>query len=266
VTFEMLAEMLTPADPVRLAIYASPWPTLLIMSSYLVFVFKLGPKLMKGRKPFDLRTFIKFYNIGQILYNATIIYYGALFLFFMDTYDLKCIKPLPMDHRHKDYERWMTNFYAINKIIDLSETVVFVLRKKYKQISFLHVFHHVIMAGSCYFIITFNGHGGILFPFCLINAVVHGFMYTYYYLSSLNEAIQKSIWWKKYITIIQLLQFGIIMVIFLRMMMEPNCSTPPFTNYLVGIITPSFTILFINFFYKSYILPSKKHAKQPQNT
>ncbi|EDV32925.1 uncharacterized protein Dana_GF22463 [Drosophila ananassae] len=257
--------MLTPVDPERLALYASPWPTFLIMSSYLVFVLKLGPKLMEERKALNLRTFIKYYNIGQIIYNVTIIYYGAKFLFFMDTYDLKCIKPLPLAHKHKDYERWMTNLYAINKLIDLSETVVFVLRKKNKQISFLHVFHHVVMAGTCYFIITLNGHGGILFPFCLINALVHAIMYTYYYLSSMNETLQKNIWWKKYITIIQLLQFGVIMVIFLRMTMDPNCSTPPFTNYVVGIVIPSFIILFINFFYKSYILSDKKRVKLPQD-
>lgn len=39
--------------------------------------------------------------------------------------------------------------YFIVKIIDLLDTVFFVLRKKYNQISFLHVYHHagMVMGG-----------------------------------------------------------------------------------------------------------------------
>jgi hypothetical protein len=37
---------------------------------------------------------------------------------------------------------WM---YYMTKLIDLTDTVVFVLRKKSNQITFLHVFHHFSM-------------------------------------------------------------------------------------------------------------------------
>jgi hypothetical protein len=36
-------------------------------------------------------------------------------------------------------------FYSMTKVFDLIDTVVFVLRKKPNQITFLHVFHHISM-------------------------------------------------------------------------------------------------------------------------
>lgn len=65
--------MLTPVDPEQLAFLASPWPTAIILTTYLVFVLKVGPSFMECRKPFDLRGIIKAYNILQILYNGSLV-------------------------------------------------------------------------------------------------------------------------------------------------------------------------------------------------
>lgn len=44
-------------------------------------------------------------------------------------------------------------FYYVNKIIDLIETFVFILRKKSAQVTILHVSHHSLMVllGNAYF-------------------------------------------------------------------------------------------------------------------
>ena len=49
------------------------WPTILILFCYLIIVFQLGPRYMKNRPAYDLRTFIKFYNLFQILSNFYIV-------------------------------------------------------------------------------------------------------------------------------------------------------------------------------------------------
>lgn len=42
-------------------------------------------------------------------------------------------------------------YYTYNKYTDLIETMIFVLRKKENQVSFLHVYHHVaIILGSTF--------------------------------------------------------------------------------------------------------------------
>jgi hypothetical protein len=47
---------------------------------------------------------------------------------------------------------WM---YYVTKIVDLIDTIVFVLRKKPNQITFLHLFHHISM--------VMNGWSGVRF-------------------------------------------------------------------------------------------------------
>jgi len=49
-----------------------------ILVAYLLFVLKLGKIFMKNRKPYDLKTVLKVYNIFQVLYNG--IYFGMVSL------------------------------------------------------------------------------------------------------------------------------------------------------------------------------------------
>ncbi|KAH8241407.1 hypothetical protein KR026_000310, partial [Drosophila bipectinata] len=255
---KLILPMLSPVDPVILPIFSSPWPTLIILSSYLLFVLKVGPKLMKNREPFDLRGVIKVYNIFQIVYNSWMFLYTIHFLFVLRAYDLGCMNTLPLDHEHKDRERYFSNLYLINKFIDLVETVFFILRKKKRQISVLHVFHHVSMPFAVYIGIIYNGYGGIATSYCLMNVMVHVLMYTYYYLSSVSESVQKSLWWKKYITISQMVQFAIILACITYSLSQPECTVPKVTSYLSGILNFSFLMLFTNFYVRTYVLADRK--------
>lgn len=46
-----------------------------------------------------------------------------------------------------------------------------------------------------------GGEGAVL---ALLNSIVHVVMYTYYLLSGLGPRFQKYLWWKKYVTKMQL--------------------------------------------------------------
>lgn len=46
--------------------------------------------------------------------------------------------------------------------------------------------------------------GGLGTFHALLNCVVHVIMYSYYALSAMGPAYQKYLWWKKYMTTIQL--------------------------------------------------------------
>lgn len=48
---------------------SSPFPTLSIIAFYLYFVTNLGPKLMQDRKEFNIKIFITFYNLFQVVVN-----------------------------------------------------------------------------------------------------------------------------------------------------------------------------------------------------
>ena len=45
-------------------------------------------------------------------------------------------------------------YYFLNKISDLLETIFFVLRKRSRQISFLHVYHHILVV-ACFYLTIF---------------------------------------------------------------------------------------------------------------
>jgi hypothetical protein len=48
-----------------------------------------------------------------------------------------------------------------------------------------------------------GGHGTLL---GLINTFVHIIMYTYYLLAALGPTVQKYLWWKKYLTTLQIVR------------------------------------------------------------
>jgi elongation of very long chain fatty acids protein 7 len=66
-------------QPIVASFYQIP----LIIFAYLYFVLGYGPKFMKNRSPYKLKTFMQLYNIIQIFINTFLIYEafdGGLFL------------------------------------------------------------------------------------------------------------------------------------------------------------------------------------------
>lgn len=95
--------------------------------------------------------------------------------------------------------------YFLLKVLDLLDTVFFVLRKKDRQISFLHLYHHTGMV-----VLTWNatkflpGGHGVFTGF--INSIIHVIMYTYYLLALISPKYKNNLWWKKYITQMQMVR------------------------------------------------------------
>lgn len=99
-------------------------------------------------------------------------------------------------------------WYYLAKITELLDTVFFVLRKKDKQISFLHVYHHGGMPFIGYVLTKYFPGGHIVFA-GLLNSIVHVVMYTYYMISAMGPKYQKYLWWKKHITSMQLVSISL---------------------------------------------------------
>ncbi|KAH8306953.1 hypothetical protein KR044_001655 [Drosophila immigrans] len=250
-------------DPVaaKLPFLGSAWPTTILLSSYLIFVLKYGKIFMKDRQPFDLKNIIIKYNIFQVIYNFIMFCIIFYFLFLEPIYDFRCMPTIALDHPTKNIERTMCYVYFINKIIDLLDTIFFVLRKSYKQITLLHVFHHVIMVYILYWVVRFYGFGGQFVVMGFLNTFVHTIMYFYYMISAKYPDLKGSIWWKKYITITQIIQFLIIITqcVYIHFF-NPDCEFPAFLQFMLFGISFSFVVMFTKFYVKSYIKPhSLKH-------
>ena len=50
----------------------SYWPTLLLCSAYVYLVTIAGPRFMRDRKPYNISTFLVFYNLFQVILSTYI--------------------------------------------------------------------------------------------------------------------------------------------------------------------------------------------------
>lgn len=67
----------------------TPWPTLTIVVAYVLFVKRIGPQMMKHRKPYELRGPIIAYNLFQVILS-TLIFYKAARHGWLTTYSWRC--------------------------------------------------------------------------------------------------------------------------------------------------------------------------------
>ncbi|KAK0166808.1 hypothetical protein PV327_004291 [Microctonus hyperodae] len=226
---------------------SSPWPGVAILGFYLYFVSNLGPRLMANRQPFKLDRILQIYNVIQIIFNIYLIY-KALTLAWLNEYSYYC-QPVDYSYSPRAIEIAQTVWvYLIVKLIDLLDTVFFVLRKKNNQISFLHVYHHTGMVIGAWGGVKYlaGGHGTFL---GLVNSFVHVIMYSHYFATSLK--ISKP-WWKKYITQLQLVQFAIILYHFAQLLWT-DCGFPVWPAAIFIPQNLFMIVLFGDFYYKTYI-------------
>ncbi|CAG2105410.1 unnamed protein product [Medioppia subpectinata] len=210
-----------------------PWTTWSLIAFYVYFVKDLGPKLMKNVEPFGLRHLMLFYNFAMILVNGWFFYQiVVVFNFGLDLNLFNFEKPDSRDTSPKTLAIIRLSYlFFISKLVDLIETIFFVLRKKHNQISNLHVYHHSVVPLMTHLSIKICPLGGPGTMFPLLNCLVHIVMYTYYLLSSLGPSVQKYLWWKRYITQIQLIQF-VIFSIYSIFFFVYQRGYPPIFHYI----------------------------------
>ncbi|XP_063431011.1 very long chain fatty acid elongase 7-like isoform X2 [Mytilus trossulus] len=246
----MYGELMRNADP-RVDgwfMMSTPWPSLVICLLYLAFV-KMGPTIMADRKPIDLKKILLVYNIGMVGLS-TYCFLEFNFAGWLAGYSLGCE---PVDYSRSPQALRMLNvcwWFYFSKFIELLDTIFFIMRKKFNQVSFLHVFHHAIMPFSWWFGVKFVAGGFGTFH-SMLNSFIHLVMYTYYGLAALGPQYQKYLWWKKYMTSMQIIQF-ILVTIHSVQLLFIDCNYPKFFVYLIGLYAVMFMIMFANFYVNTY--------------
>ncbi|KAF8783177.1 elongation of very long chain fatty acids protein AAEL008004-like [Argiope bruennichi] len=228
----------------------TPFPGMAMIAAYIYFVKVAGPQFMKKRKPFDLRWPMVIYNF-MLVFISLALFLGLGWYSYFNGYSLKC---QPVDYSNKIEAVRLAQIgylFYLTKFVEFADTIFFVLRKKDNQISALHVIHHSIVPFSLWFGIKFAPGGyNTLFPF--LNSFVHVIMYGYYGVAALGEKYKKYLFWKKYMTYIQLAQFVCVMVYAVSLYIN-KCDIPKTFIVMNFIHALLFLALFLNFFIKNYI-------------
>ncbi|XP_050452869.1 elongation of very long chain fatty acids protein AAEL008004-like isoform X1 [Cataglyphis hispanica] len=229
---------------------SSPFPTLFICISYVYVVKVLGPKLMENRKPFQLKNTLIAYNLFQVIFSAWLFYEIGISGWLTGDYSLRC---QPVDYSDSPEVLRMVHaswWYYFSKFTEFMDTIFFVLRKKNNHVSTLHVIHHGCMPMSVWFGVKFTPGGHSTF-FGLLNTFVHIVMYTYYLLAAMGPKIQPYLWWKKYLTAFQMIQFIAIMVHAFQLLFI-DCNYPKAFVWWIGLHAVMFLFLFKEFYQQSY--------------
>lgn len=221
---------------------------------YLSTVFG-GRELMKGRKPYKLATLFQIHNL--LLSGGS-----ALLLVLM----LLEIVPVVWKHgffyaicNNKSWTPRLETYYIINylfKYWELADTMFLVVKKK--PLAFLHVYHHSATAVLCY--TQLNGGTSISWTVITLNLFVHVIMYYYYWATAAGYKI----WWKKYVTVMQITQFildlglvyfGTYSHFAYSRGWKPcvgDCAGSEFAALQGCAILSSYLVLFIMFYRKTY--------------
>jgi len=231
---------------------AIKWPVILCCS-YLMIIFSLQA-WMKNRAPYQLN-FLRIVHNFILCFGSLLMMFGLVKETFL-VYQKHGEEALFCDVNGRQKESgnlffWYYIFF-LSKFYEFIDTVILVLRKK--ELSFLHVFHHFITAILCW--VGLYTETSVQWIVVILNATVHIFMYYYYLAATLNS----DVWWKKYLTTAQIIQFvidmaGITVWWYYTLVLNQKCSgsieAMLFTYFVLG----SFLILFIMFYLKTFKSP-----------
>ena len=243
-----------------------PEIVLLILATYLLFVKIIGPWWMYDRKPYDVFIPMLLYDIIMAIINAVIflsiivnhIDYGQRFLQFKF--------PDPNDHSERTISEINNGYLCyLTRLADLLDTVFFVLRKKQQQITFLHIYHHTLVPLIGWMALKIAPQAPVIILFLMLNSFIHAVMYTYYALAAFGNHLRRYLWWKKYITQLQLLQFMVCGLYGILLYFQQTGY--PMIWFIVAVgQNPIFFYMFYDFYRQAYQDKSKKLNKNDKST
>jgi hypothetical protein len=230
--------------------------------TYVILVFG-GARLMKNRKPFDLKAPLAIWNL--ILSVFSII--GTIRLIPHLVYGL-AINDSSYFFCRQAYAAYgagapglWVNLFIWSKYFELIDTAFLVLRKK--PVSFLHWFHHATVLMYCWDASQYQMPTGIFFA--TFNYLVHAIMYTYYFIA----AVTKPPKWGMFVTVLQIVQMfaGMFVTAYHYYLKStvPNCDGSYHNLAAAFVMYTAYNALFVQFFVGRYLKKktSKKQREEP---
>ncbi|GIY93526.1 elongation of very long chain fatty acids protein AAEL008004 [Caerostris extrusa] len=170
--------------------------------------------LYEGQETFQINGIIVAYNLLMVVLSAFFFFYGGSKTYLFGKYNLMCE---PVDYS-TDHESMLLVkigwWYLMLKIAEFADTEDTTLSS-------------------------------------FINCFIHMIMYSYYCLAALGPQMQKYLWWKKYLTQMQMIQF-IIATIHAAIPIFYDCGFQPVFAYIIIFHAVLFLGMFYNFYRKTY--------------
>ncbi|KAI8388372.1 fatty acid elongase [Radiomyces spectabilis] len=223
--------------------------------TYFVVIFG-GQYMLRQFKPIACQSLFRLHNLLLTIVS------GALLVLLLE-------QLIPQLARHglyyticsaHAYTPQLELIYYLNYLVkywELLDTVFLVVKKK--KLEFLHYFHHSMTMALCY--TQLAGRTTVSWVPIVLNLTVHVLMYYYYY----RTASGAKIWWKRYLTTMQIIQFVIDLIVIYTVSYSyyaytyathlPNfgtCAGEESAAAFGSAILTSYLFLFINFYRVTY--------------
>jgi len=224
---------------------------------YLLVIWCLK-EWMKNRVKFEIRTLALIHNFNMMVISIVCflgMFSGVLRIGWI--YKSEAPEVLLCDSKQREIGGgplyfWTYIFY-LSKFYELLDTVILALKKS--QLRFLHLYHHWITMLLCY--VSLQTYIPVQWIATTLNALVHIPMY-YYYLCAI---LQIDVWWKKYFTTMQIMQFVCVLVThgtayWWQYCYTKNCTSWDAWGNEFGVaVIASYLLLFLQFYHETYKKP-----------
>eukprot|EP00745_Piridium_sociabile_P028250 TRINITY_DN45437_c0_g2_i1.p1 TRINITY_DN45437_c0_g2~~TRINITY_DN45437_c0_g2_i1.p1 ORF type:complete len:320 (+),score=2.28 TRINITY_DN45437_c0_g2_i1:94-1053(+) len=239
---------------------------------YLLFVCT-GRRFFRYRKPLEVDRSLLSWNFALFMFSAYGAFRSCTRLFILlgqRGFLFVACSPALFSYGLGPSGFWTTAF-IFSKIVELTDTVFVVVRKK--NLTFLHWYHHVTVFLYCWDAFVREIPTGIFF--ISINYIVHTMMYLYFFLSGCNSMSKPK--WGIVVTLLQIVQMFIglgvtLLSLYLSRLFPaptlwfPHSRAPlslsdsrgtcvlPSTNPTLGLFMyASYLLLFVRFFVNKHL-------------
>ncbi|KAK3377983.1 putative fatty acid elongase [Podospora didyma] len=241
--------------------------SVLFITLYYAMIIS-GKEFMRHRKPFKLQALFLIHNLYLTAISGFLL---ALFLEqLLPTLVAKGTFYAICDARGGWTQPLVVLYYLnyLTKYLELLDTAFLILKKK--PLTFLHCYHHGATALLCY--TQLAGATSVSWVPITLNLTVHVVMYAYYFLAARGIRV----WWKQWITRLQIAQFVIDLgfvyfsswsyftATYWPWLPHPGtCAGEEFAAITGMSILTSYLVLFISFYLATY---NKKPVGKQQST
>lgn len=126
---------------------------MIVNAFYLWWIYKGGPAYMKKRQPYNVTSLIRIYNVVQVII-CTVFVTEGMRIGFTFNYFFTCESFEFLDSEGQDLVQIGLWMFVLLRLAEYIETFFYVAKKKYSQITLLHVFHHLGAVFTAWFFIS----------------------------------------------------------------------------------------------------------------
>eukprot|EP00246_Nothoceros_aenigmaticus_P013942 TRINITY_DN506_c0_g1_i1.p1 TRINITY_DN506_c0_g1~~TRINITY_DN506_c0_g1_i1.p1 ORF type:complete len:356 (-),score=42.61 TRINITY_DN506_c0_g1_i1:624-1691(-) len=257
---EVLGLDIRNASPIisDLPFVRSPTPVALAILSYLLAVLFCTVRIRRSglknpqRDPLPLKCLV----IGHNLFLAMLSMYMGVGII----WEARTLGYSLWGNSYKEDEIKMGYYiyiFYVSKLYEFVDTGIMLLKRNLHQLSYLHIYHHASIL-FIWWIMVHRCPGGDAYFSAAFNSGIHVVMYSYYLLAAIiskDEAKRrKYLFWGKYLTLMQIVQFLSFIGQAVLGMFKPGLY-PPGISRLLFFYSMSLLLFFSNFFVNKYFRP-----------